>query len=64
MSSTAPMRRFFSALLVLSYSLNISWDSLCARRMEEVCEAVTAEGIVAVSQGLEGETKIVADRVA
>ena len=54
----------FSALLVLSYSLNISWDSSCARRMEEVCEAVAAEEIVALEPGLVGGTKRVADRVA
>ena len=56
MSSTAPMMSFFSALSVLSYSLNISWDSSCARRMEEVCEAVAAEGILAMAPGL-GEEK-------
>ena len=52
------------ALLVLSYYLNISWDSSCARRMEKVCEAVAVEGIVAVAPGLLGGTKRVADRVA
>ena len=54
----------FNALSVLSYSLNIFWDSSCARRMEEVCEDVAVEGIVAVAPGLGGVTKRVADRVA
>ena len=58
------MRSFFNALLVLSYYLNISWDSSCARRMEEVCKAVAVEGVVAVAPGLGGGTKRVADRVA
>ena len=64
MSSTAPMRRFFNALLLVLYSLNMTWDSSCARRMEEVCEAVAVEVIVAVAPGLGGGTKILADRVA
>ena len=47
----------FNALSVLSYSLNIYWESSCAQRMEEVCEAVVAEGIVAVAPGLGGEQR-------
>ena len=58
------MRSFFNALSVLTYSLNIYWDSSCAQRMEEVCEDVAAEGIVAVVLGLGGGMKRVADRVA
>ena len=44
--------------------LKISCYSSCARRMEEVCKAVSAEDIVAVAPGLGGGTKRVADRVA
>ena len=58
------MKSFFNALPVLSYSLNMSWDSLCARRMEEVWKDVAVEGIVSVAPGLGGGTKRVANRVA
>ena len=54
----------FSAFSLLSYSLNIYWDSSCARRMEEVCKAVAAEVIVAVAPRFGGGTKRVANRVA
>ena len=58
------MRSFFKAFLVLSYSLNMSWDSSCAWRMEEVCEVVAVEGVVAVAPGLGGVMKRVSIRVA
>ena len=64
MSSIAPMRIFFNDLSVLSYSLNISWALSRAGRMEEACEAVAVEGIVAVAPGLVEGTKRVTGRVA